>query len=70
MKKRVELGHCIVLELMQCSKKAGCKPSAKRHPLARVGETSDAVQAVEYLLSSSWVTGQILQVDGGFSVIK
>ena len=44
--------------------------NGKRHPLGRIGTTEDAVQAVTYLLHNSWVTGQILQVDGGFGVIK
>ena len=45
--------------------------SEKRHPLSRVGSTDDIVAAAKYLLapSASWVTGQILHVDGGLSVI-
>ena len=38
---------------------------AKRHPLGRVGEVRDVVDAVLYLESASFVTGQILHVDGG-----
>lgn len=44
--------------------------NGKRHPMGRVGTPSDAVQAVEYLLQNSWVTGQVLQVDGGMSALK
>lgn len=44
--------------------------NGKRHPLNRIGQTSDAAKAVEYLVHSSWVTGQVIQVDGGFSAIK
>jgi NAD(P)-dependent dehydrogenase (short-subunit alcohol dehydrogenase family) len=40
---------------------------AKRHPLGRVGEIDDVVDAVLYLERSSFVTGEILQVDGGQS---
>jgi NAD(P)-dependent dehydrogenase (short-subunit alcohol dehydrogenase family) len=40
---------------------------AKRHPLGRVGEIDDVVDAVLYLERSSFVTGEILHVDGGQS---
>ena len=40
---------------------------APLHPLGRVGTTADVANAVAYLLSdqASWVTGAILNVDGG-----
>jgi 3-oxoacyl-[acyl-carrier protein] reductase len=43
------------------------KASGDRHPLKRVGEAADIAQAAAYLLStdSSWITGQIISVDGG-----
>ncbi len=46
--------------------------SDKRHPLGRVGTSEDIAQAVCFLLSeeSSWMTGQIIHVDGGMSVLK
>lgn len=46
--------------------------SAKRHPLQRIGEAMDIAEAARFLLSeqSSWITGQILHVDGGMSGIK
>jgi NAD(P)-dependent dehydrogenase (short-subunit alcohol dehydrogenase family) len=46
--------------------------SAKRHPLGRIGNTNDMAGATLFLLSddSSWMTGQILAVDGGLSSIK
>ena len=46
--------------------------SNKRHPLQRVGTTNDLAQMTTFLLSekSSWITGQILHVDGGMSSIK
>lgn len=42
------------------------------NPLKRVGEASDIAEAATYLLTSrsSWMTGQILHVDGGYSTIK
>ena len=44
---------------------------AKQHPLKRVGEGSDSAALAKYLLSeeSSWITGQIIGVDGGRSNI-
>jgi len=37
------------------------------HPLGRMGEISDIVGAVLYLESASFVTGEVLHVDGGQS---
>lgn len=46
--------------------------SDKRHPLGRVGTSDDIASAAVYLLSSnsSWMTGQILHLDGGMSNLK
>ena len=46
--------------------------NAQRHPLKRVGSAQDIANAVEFLLTdkSSWVTGQILHIDGGMSTVK
>lgn len=46
--------------------------SAKRHPLQRIGTPQDSAQLVEFLLSekSSWMTGQIIGLDGGLGNIK
>jgi NAD(P)-dependent dehydrogenase (short-subunit alcohol dehydrogenase family) len=40
---------------------------AALHPVARMGEISDIVDAVLYLDSAAFVTGEILHVDGGQS---
>jgi NAD(P)-dependent dehydrogenase (short-subunit alcohol dehydrogenase family) len=46
--------------------------SDKRHPLGRIGTPEDIASAAAYLLGeeSSWMTGQILHVDGGMSSLK
>lgn len=46
--------------------------NAQRHPLKRIGTTDDIANAVAFLLSSksSWMTGQIVHVDGGISTLK
>lgn len=43
-----------------------------RYPLGRVGQIDDMSAAVEFLLSdrSSWITGQVLHVDGGLSTVR
>lgn len=43
----------------------------KRHPLQRVGKASDIAEMATFLLSdkSSWITGQVLGVDGGMSSV-
>lgn len=40
---------------------------AELHPMKRLGEVSDVVDAVLYLESASFVTGEILHLDGGQS---
>lgn len=40
---------------------------AAQHPVGRMGEISDIVDAVLYLESAKFVTGEILHVDGGQS---
>ena len=46
--------------------------AAKRHPLQKYGNVNDMASAACYLLSSeaSFITGQILKVDGGMSTIR
>ncbi|MGB1411526.1 MAG: SDR family NAD(P)-dependent oxidoreductase, partial [Flavobacteriaceae bacterium] len=44
----------------------------ERHPLKRIGTPQDMAEITCFLLSesSSWMTGQILGVDGGMSSLK
>ncbi len=46
--------------------------NAQRHPLKKVGAPVDIANAAEFLLldNSSWMTGQVLHVDGGMSTVK
>ncbi len=46
--------------------------AAMRHPLKRVGEAGDLAHMALFLLSdnASWITGQIMHVDGGVSSIR
>lgn len=45
---------------------------AQKHPLKRIGAPADLAHMAEFLLSekSSWITGQIIHVDGGASALK
>ena len=51
---------------------AKMEKSAQRHPLKRVGEAEDIAAMTRFLLSdeSSWMTGQILGLDGGMSTLN
>jgi NAD(P)-dependent dehydrogenase (short-subunit alcohol dehydrogenase family) len=40
---------------------------AKQHPVGRMGEVGDVVDAVLYLEGAAFITGEILHVDGGQS---
>jgi len=44
----------------------------ERHPLKRIGQAEDIANLVSFLLSdkSSWMTGQILGLDGGLSTLN
>lgn len=45
---------------------------ANRHPLKQVGTAQDIAQMASFLLSdtSSWITGQVMGVDGGMSTLN
>ena len=46
--------------------------SAKRHPLGKIGQPEDISHLIAFLLSdeSSWMTGQVLGIDGGLGKLK
>lgn len=46
--------------------------NAQRHPLKRIGTKEDIANMAEFLLSdkASWISGQIMHVDGGISTLK
>jgi NAD(P)-dependent dehydrogenase (short-subunit alcohol dehydrogenase family) len=45
--------------------------AAERHPLKRVGTTRDiASMCVHLLADGSWITGQVIHVDGGMSSLR
>ena len=45
---------------------------AQKHPMQRIGIPEDIANAIYFLISdnSSWITGQVLGVDGGFSSLR
>ncbi len=48
------------------------KSSTAMHALGRIGEPEDVAAAIEWLLSpeQSWVTGQVLGIDGGLGSVR
>lgn len=48
------------------------KASTAMHALGRIGEPGDVAAAIEWLLSpeQSWITGQVLGVDGGLASVR
>lgn len=44
--------------------------AAERHPLKRVGQSSDLAAAALALLDNPWISGQVLGVDGGMSSLR
>jgi NAD(P)-dependent dehydrogenase (short-subunit alcohol dehydrogenase family) len=51
---------------------AGSKASLGMHPLGRFGEPDEVASAIGWLLdpAQSWITGQVLGVDGGLADLK
>lgn len=48
------------------------KASEKMHPIGRLGQPADIAQVIAMLLdpASSWLTGQVISVDGGLSTLR
>jgi NAD(P)-dependent dehydrogenase (short-subunit alcohol dehydrogenase family) len=51
---------------------ASLKASTALHPLGRIGEPADVASLMAWLLdpANSWMTGQILHVDGGMATVR
>lgn len=51
---------------------AALKASTAMHPLGRIGEPDDVARGIAWFLSpeQSWVTGQVLGIDGGLASLK
>ena len=48
---------------------AGVAAWEKSAPLVRMGTFNDILQATDFLLSATWITGSILTLDGGVSTV-
>ena len=48
------------------------KASVAMHPLGRLGEPDEVARAIAFFLdpAQSWITGQVLGVDGGLADLK
>ncbi len=46
--------------------------NAERHPIKRIGSAKEMAAGAQFLLSenASWITGQVLPIDGGLSRLK
>ena len=54
------------------SNEVSLKASVAMHPLGRIGKPEDVASAIVWLLDpqNSWVTGQVLGVDGGLGTLR
>ncbi|MBI33949.1 MAG: oxidoreductase [Flavobacteriales bacterium] len=48
------------------------KIQSENNPLKKIGDPKDVAEAAAFLLTpnSSWITGQVIHIDGGYSVVK
>lgn len=48
------------------------KASNKMHPIGRIGKPSDVANSIAWLLDrrQSWITGQVIGVDGGLATVR
>ena len=60
----------LALKLLNTAEKVQFQ--SEKNPLKKIGEAKEIAEAAAFLLTnkSSWVTGQIIHVDGGHSTIK
>ncbi len=49
---------------------AALEASRLMHPLGRIGVADDVAYIADAVLTSTWMTGQVLVVDGGLAGIK
>ena len=51
---------------------AALQASAAMHPLGRIGTAEDVASGIVWLLDpeNSWVTGQVLGIDGGLGTVR
>lgn len=54
------------------SNELALKASTAMHPLGRIGEPADVAAAIAWLLDAktTWVTGQVIGLDGGMSTVR
>ncbi len=52
------------------SNAAALEASRQMHPLGRIGVADDVAHIAEAVLTSTWMTGQVVVVDGGLAGIK
>ena len=61
---------CIETDMLRTLGEETCRTLAEETPLGRLGTVEDVAQAVAFLASpkASFITGQILTADGGFTL--
>ena len=49
------------------SAEEGITALANLGPMGRIGEVSDVIETLRYIEEATWLTGQVVTIDGGFS---